>query len=179
MAPPVFGIAGWKNSGKTTLTERLIAGFAQRGLALCSVKHSHHPVMADDPATDSARHARAGAMATALVWPGGWLLDGRVMDKVEPELATVLARLPACDLVLVEGFKTAPHDKIEVRRAGQADLRALEGRVPGIVAIAADHGVASALPCFALDDTDSIMAFIAHRTALRLPLGKAGSGRSS
>lgn len=175
MAPPVFGIAGWKNSGKTTLTERLITGFTQRGVAVCSVKHSHHPVMVDDPGTDSARHARAGAVATALVWPGGWLLDGMVMDKAEPELAMVLARLPVCDLVLVEGFKTAPHGKIEVRRASQPDTRPLEGRVPGIAAIAADHAVETALPCFTLDDTDSIMAFIAHMTALSMPMGKPGS----
>ncbi|MBA90441.1 MAG: molybdopterin-guanine dinucleotide biosynthesis protein B [Phyllobacteriaceae bacterium] len=176
MAPPVFGISGWKNSGKTTLTERLIAGFAQHGLAVCSVKHSHHPVMAEDPGTDSVRHANAGAVATALVWPSGWMLDGMLMDEAEPELAAVLACLPACDLVLVEGFKSAPHDKIEVRRAGQPDARPLEDRVPGIVAIAADHVVETALPCFALDDTDSIMAFIARRSALPLPLGKPGSG---
>lgn len=169
MTVPVFGIAGWKNSGKTTLTVRLIAGFAQRGVAVCSVKHSHHPVMAGDPGSDSARHARAGAVATALVWPGGWMLDDRFMGEGEPSLGEVLARLPRCDLVLVEGFKTGPHDKIEVRRAAQPDQRPLAGNVPGIVAIAADHRVSAALPCFGLDDADAIMAFIAHGAGLALP----------
>jgi len=34
---PVIGIAGWKNSGKTTLAVRLIEEFARRGLKLFSV----------------------------------------------------------------------------------------------------------------------------------------------
>jgi molybdopterin-guanine dinucleotide biosynthesis protein B len=32
METPVFGVVGWKNSGKTTLTERLVAEFSARGL---------------------------------------------------------------------------------------------------------------------------------------------------
>ncbi len=41
MSPPVFGITGWKNSGKTTLTARLIAEFTGRGYRVCAVKHAH------------------------------------------------------------------------------------------------------------------------------------------
>ena len=33
MSPPVFGITGWKNSGKTTLTARLIAEFTRPRLS--------------------------------------------------------------------------------------------------------------------------------------------------
>ena len=33
MTPPVFGITGWKNSGKTTLAARLIAELTKRGYA--------------------------------------------------------------------------------------------------------------------------------------------------
>ena len=102
MIAPVFGIAGWKNAGKTTLTERLVAGFTLRGVRVATVKHSHHAAMAGGPETDSARHARAGAMATALVWPGGWMLDAEAMAGQEPDLPGVLARLSACDLVLVD-----------------------------------------------------------------------------
>lgn len=173
MTAPVFGIAGWKNAGKTTLTERLVAGFTLRGVRVATVKHSHHAAMAGGPETDSARHARAGAMATALVWPGGWMLDSEAMAGQEPDLPDVLARLPACDLVLVEGYKSAPHEKIELRRLGQPDPRPLAGHVPNVAAIAADHPVETALPVFALDDIDAIIAFIAQRTGLHMPPRKS------
>ena len=42
MSAPVIGIAGWKNSGKTTLAERLIGELAARGWRVSSVKHDHH-----------------------------------------------------------------------------------------------------------------------------------------
>ena len=31
MTAPVFGVIGWKNSGKTTLMARLVAEFTERG----------------------------------------------------------------------------------------------------------------------------------------------------
>ncbi len=34
MSTPVFGVVGWKNSGKTTLTERLVSEFTARGLTV-------------------------------------------------------------------------------------------------------------------------------------------------
>jgi molybdopterin-guanine dinucleotide biosynthesis protein B len=57
----VFGITGWKNSGKTTLTERLVAEFTRRGFAVSTVKHAHHAFDIDKQGTDSFRHRAAGA----------------------------------------------------------------------------------------------------------------------
>ncbi len=45
---PVIGIAGWKKSGKTTLTVRLIEEFTRRGLKVASIKHAHHEFQVDD-----------------------------------------------------------------------------------------------------------------------------------
>ena len=42
MTPPLIGIAGWKNSGKTTLAVRLIAELTRRGYRVSSIKHAHH-----------------------------------------------------------------------------------------------------------------------------------------
>ena len=42
MTQRVFGITGWKNSGKTTLTERLVAELTRRGWKVSTVKHAHH-----------------------------------------------------------------------------------------------------------------------------------------
>lgn len=63
----VFGISGWKNSGKTGLTERLVAEFTQRGFRISTVKHAHHDFDIDKPGADSHRHRQAGAAEVAIV----------------------------------------------------------------------------------------------------------------
>ena len=66
MNTQVFGVVGWKNSGKTTLTERLIKEFSMRGLKVSMVKHTHHNVDVDRSGTDSYRHRAAGAQEVML-----------------------------------------------------------------------------------------------------------------
>ena len=65
--PPAIGVAGWKNSGKTTLVTRLIAELTRRGFKVATVKHAHHDFQIDDAETDSARHRRAGAPGTLSI----------------------------------------------------------------------------------------------------------------
>ena len=52
MSPPTFGITGWKNSGKTTLTARLIAELTGRGYRVCAIKHAHESFDIDQPGRD-------------------------------------------------------------------------------------------------------------------------------
>ena len=40
--PRIFGISGWKNSGKTGLAVRLVAEFTRRGYRISTIKHAHH-----------------------------------------------------------------------------------------------------------------------------------------
>src|SRR5262249_46844217 len=108
----VFGVVGWKDSGKTTLVERLVAEFVRRGWRVATVKHVHHDVDLDRPGTDSFRHRAAGASEVALV---GGLRYAILHEGGEPTLAEVLERLAPCDLALVEGYKREPHAKIEIR----------------------------------------------------------------
>ena len=49
----LFGVTGWKNSGKTGLVERLVADFVMRGLTVSTVKHAHHSFDVDHPGRDS------------------------------------------------------------------------------------------------------------------------------
>jgi molybdopterin-guanine dinucleotide biosynthesis adapter protein len=159
---PLIGIAGWKNSGKTTLTCRLVEEFTRRGLAVATVKHAHHAFTIDDGATDSARHRRAGAGQIAIVSAARVALITELASQPEPSLAAVIARLQPCDLIIVEGYKRAHLPKIEARRAAQLDKRPLAADDPWIKAIAADHTVAeAALPVFGLDDISGLADFIA------------------
>jgi molybdopterin-guanine dinucleotide biosynthesis protein B len=166
----VIGIAGWKNSGKTTLAVRLIQEFTRRGLRVASVKHSHHDVSADGEETDSARHRRAGARDVVLVGPNRWaLIHDAGVQETAPSLENILALLSAADLVIVEGYKTAPIPKIEVRRQAQDDKRHLAPGDPLIVAIASDHVTDHGpLPLFALDDIRAI-ADVIVQTVLSKP----------
>ena len=159
--PPVIGIAGWKNSGKTTLAVRLIAELTARGYTVASIKHAHHDIDIDGGETDSARHRSAGASETAVVGPNRWAIVLDVRDAPEPSLADVLARLSPADIVIVEGYKSAPIPKIEVRRTAQADTMPLAPGDPFVIAIASDHEtMGGGLPVFDLDDTTNLVQFI-------------------
>lgn len=57
----VFGVIGWKNNGKTTLVERLVAEIRERGYSVSTIKHAHHAFDVDQPGKDSHRHRQAGA----------------------------------------------------------------------------------------------------------------------
>jgi molybdopterin-guanine dinucleotide biosynthesis adapter protein len=161
--PPVFlGIVGWKNSGKTTLVERLIPLLAQHGLKVVTVKHTHHDLRPPDGATDGERHLRAGALKTVVIAPGAWEISGVRQSSPPPALAELSALVTGADLVIVEGFKTAPIPKIEVRRTVTETQEPLAVNDTRIVAVAADYDAdATGLPLFALDDVTAIAKFIA------------------
>jgi len=167
MTRNIFGITGWKNSGKTTLTERLVAEFVRRGLVVSTVKHAHHAFDIDREGTDSSRHRVAGAREVAIVSAARWALMHELRGEEEPSLSQILSQLGPCDLVLVEGYKREPHLKIECRRTDARDVTPLSARDPAIVAVAADHPQpGETLPVFDLDDVAAIATFIAARIGL-------------
>jgi molybdopterin-guanine dinucleotide biosynthesis protein B len=167
MTRRVFGITGWKNSGKTTLTERLVAKLSRRGWKVSTVKHAHHDFDIDKEGTDSFRHRRAGASEVAIVSGRRWALMHELRGENEPTLDEVLARLAPCDLVLIEGYKREGHKKIETRRTDAKDTAPLSVGDPTIVAIASDSPVTGGtLPVFDLDDIGAIVDFIEEASGL-------------
>lgn len=133
----VFGVVGWKNSGKTGLVERLVTEVSGRGMTVSTIKHAHHQVDVDQPGTDSHRHRRAGAQQVLLASARRWALMTELRGSPEPSLEELLPQLSPVDLVLVEGFKKSTHPKMEAHRkeTGQ-DLLALHD--PSIRMIATD-----------------------------------------
>ncbi|WP_353641510.1 molybdopterin-guanine dinucleotide biosynthesis protein B [Mesorhizobium sp. WSM2239] len=167
MKSRVFGITGWKNSGKTTLTEKLVGELTRRGWTISTVKHAHHDFDIDKEGADSFRHRAAGATEVAVVSGRRWALMHELRGEAEPSLDAILARLAPCDLVLVEGYKREPHRKIEMRRRDAKDATPLSSSDPNIVAIAADHPVSGeAVPVFGLDDLEAIADFVEAVTGL-------------
>ncbi|UVC11499.1 molybdopterin-guanine dinucleotide biosynthesis protein B [Rhizobium sp. TH2] len=159
--PKIFGIAGWKNSGKTGLAVRLVTELTARGYKVSTIKHAHHDFDIDKVGADSYRHRQAGAHEVALVSGTRYAIMHELRGAPEPTLEEVLARLAPCDIVLIEGYKREPVPKIEARRLEAANRTPLAPTDPYICAIAADHPVDDAnLPVFDLDDTIAIADFI-------------------
>ena len=161
----IFGVTGWKNSGKTGLMERLITEFTARGLTVSSIKHAHHSFDIDHPGRDSYRHRDAGARQVLLASRNRWALMHELRDEDEPSLGDLLKQLSPVDLVLIEGYKRDRHPKIEAHRkeTGQP-LIAPEDET--IVAVASDTPVAVDRPVLDLNDTASIANFIAQHLEL-------------
>ena len=161
----VYGVTGWKDSGKTTLTERLLAEMVRRGLAVSSVKHAHHDTEIDHPGRDSFRHRAAGAGQVIVASPVRWALMTELRGAPEPPLEALLARLHPVDLVLVEGFKRAPHPKIEAHRT-ETGRPLLAPENPTVRAVASNGSPAVAVPLFHLDDIAGIADFILREVGL-------------
>ena len=155
----LFGVAGWKNSGKTGLMERLVAEITARGYTVSTVKHAHHAFDVDQPGTDSHRHRVAGAREVILASGRRVALMQELRDAPEPDLDALLARLSPVDLVLVEGFKRAPHPKIETFRAEAGNALIAPGDQT-IRAVASDVPLDLDRPVFDLNDTAGIAGFI-------------------
>ncbi len=165
---PVIGIAGWKKSGKTTLTVRLVEEFTRRGLRVATVKHAHHAFQIDDAETDSARHRRAGAHQVAVVSAERTALVTELKGAPEPDFAEVIAMLAPCGLIIVEGYKTAAIPKIEARRTQSHTRDPIAPTDANVIAIATDHPTDSAgLPVFPLDDISGLAELITRTLALK------------
>jgi molybdopterin-guanine dinucleotide biosynthesis protein B len=162
----VFGIAGFKNSGKTTLTERLVRELTSRGYRVSTVKHAHHGFDVDQEGRDSWRHRQAGASEVAVVSMKRWALLHELRGEAEPPLADVLAKLAPCDLVLTEGYKAESHPKIELRNI-ELGHPELAGSDPNVVAIAANGEITTApVPVFDRENIKSIADFIVAEMGL-------------
>ncbi len=166
MVQKVIGVAGFKNSGKTTLVEKLVRHLTGLGYRVSTVKHAHHSFDIDHEGRDSFRHRKAGATEVAVISRDRTAIIHELRAEEPPSLDMVLARLQPCDIVIVEGYKRDSHDKIEVRNLG-LDHAPLAGDDPTVVAIAANGLVpGSPVPVFDRDDVAALARFIIRHMSL-------------
>lgn len=163
----IFGIVGWKNSGKTGLMERLVTEITGRGLSVSTIKHAHHAFDIDQPGKDSHRHRVAGATEVLLASRNRWALMHELRGAAEPPLADLLAKLSPVDLVLVEGYKRDAHPKIEAHRAATGQPLIAPGD-PTVLALASDSAHPGFdRPVLDLNATAQIADFILEYCGLR------------
>jgi molybdopterin-guanine dinucleotide biosynthesis protein B len=152
----IVSIVGISDSGKTTLLEKIIGELTGRNYRVATIKHTAEEATMDAPGKDTWRHIQAGSSATAI---GS---DSRiVLIKPVKEKSTVeeMARLMGedFDIILTEGFKQGNFPKIEVHRKENGPP--LEN-IEGIIAIATDEPLDTALPQFDLNDYKTVTDFI-------------------
>ena len=162
----VFGVTGWKNSGKTTLMERLVSEICVRGFTVSTIKHAHHNVDVDQPGKDSHRHRQAGASEVILASNTRWALMHELRGAEEPTLEMLLARLSPVDLVLIEGYKREDHPKLEAAQApGTRPLLALKDS--HIAAVAAGYETPPLpVPVLDINNIPAIADFVLRETGL-------------
>jgi molybdopterin-guanine dinucleotide biosynthesis protein B len=110
-------IIGGKNHGKTTLLVELLGELGRRGIAVGTIKHTHHDHELDVPGKDSYRHRLAGAAAVGILSPAmtAVFLPAMSNDTSDP-YAIFAPFFTRCRVILVEGDSQTTAPKIEVWR---------------------------------------------------------------
>jgi len=156
----IFGLAGWSGSGKTTLLRALIPALVRRNLRVSTLKHAHHTFDVDKPGKDSYEHRQAGATEVMVGSAHRWALMHELREEPEPSSTNLIKLMTPVDLLLIEGFKTESHDKIEIHRPALGKPTLYPGD-PNIVAVASDGDIAGlSLPRLDLNDAEAIADFI-------------------
>ena len=151
----VIGVAGWSGAGKTTLISRVIPHLREQGLRVSVIKHAHHDFDVDVPGKDSWVHRQSGAEEVLVSSAHRWALMHELRGVAEPPLAELLRKMSPVDLVVIEGFKSEPHRKIEVYRkaSGKPPLFPEDPAIAGVVT---DAAIETALPVAHLDDVPAV-----------------------
>jgi molybdopterin-guanine dinucleotide biosynthesis protein B len=109
-----IGIVGAKNSGKTTLIEKMISTFSKKNLKIMTIKHTPHQHSFDTKGKDSNRHRSSGAELTMAVNPVEFALfsdnNNNLINIIEDSISNKY------DLCLVEGDKFSNIPKILLTR---------------------------------------------------------------
>jgi len=151
MKRKVIAVSGVKNSGKTTVLEKLVAELTARGVKTAVIKHDGHSFEPDRPGTDTYRHLTAGAVGTA-VFDGEKFQVTRYAAVTEEDL---IALFPDADLILLEGFKGSSWPKVEVVRSGNSDGSVCDPSA--LLALVTDLPLSvSGVPVLGLEDTKGL-----------------------
>ena len=106
----IVSIVGKKNSGKTSLTVKVIEELTRRGYNVASIKHSHHSMEMDKENTDTWRHKQAGANLAVGVGSTTFFNARQEMDL--NRILFLIKHMDEFDYVVIEGYKSYNYPKI-------------------------------------------------------------------
>lgn len=106
----IVSIVGRKNTGKTSLTVKVIEELTKRGYNVASIKHSHHTMEMDRENTDTWKHKNAGS--NVVVGVGSTTFFNIRQDMDLNRLLYLIKHFDNIDFVVIEGFKSYNYPKI-------------------------------------------------------------------
>lgn len=106
----IISIVGRKNTGKTSLTVKVIEELTNRGYNVASVKHSHHSIEMDKENTDTWKHKQAGA--NLVVGVGSTTFFNSKKEHDLNRILYLLKHFDDFDFVIIEGYKAYNYPKI-------------------------------------------------------------------
>ena len=156
---PMLGITGYSGSGKTTLLEKLLPQLKQRGLRPAVIKHSHHHAQVDKPGKDSWRMKDAGASQVIMACDHRWaLMTETPQQHISLPYLCEQFDHELTDLILVEGFKQEPIEKILLHR--QDMTKPLPDIDDLVLAVATDYPLTADKPCLDINNIAQVADFI-------------------
>ena len=160
----IVGFCGWSGSGKTDLICRVIKYLSSKKLFISTIKHTHHNIEIDRKGKDSYSHRKSGAREVLVGGGNNWSLIHTGDQSEKNSLYDLTEKFSIeTDIILVEGFKNEPIDKIEVYNSNlEKGLISKEDK--NILAVVYDkvdqNIIESKLPKFNFKDTVEISNFI-------------------
>ncbi|MBE6496909.1 MAG: molybdopterin-guanine dinucleotide biosynthesis protein B [Methanobrevibacter sp.] len=106
----IVSIVGKKNTGKTSLTVKVIEELTKRGYNVASIKHSHHSIEMDKENTDTWKHKQAGA--NLVVGVGSTTFFNARKEHDLNRILYLLKHFDDFDFVIIEGYKSYNYPKI-------------------------------------------------------------------
>ena len=106
----IVSIVGKKNTGKTSLTVKVIEELTKRGYNVASIKHSHHSIEMDKENTDTWKHKQAGANLVVGVGSTTFFNARQEMDL--NRILFLIKHMAEFDFVVIEGYKSYNYPKI-------------------------------------------------------------------
>lgn len=115
--PFILQICGYKNTGKTTLVNKLVKFFSKYDLKVGTIKHDGHDFETINYLEDNFQHFNSGAQKSIVFSRNKWLL----IEKKENTLEAMMDLMKDMDIIIVEGCKNSSLPKIELLRKGVSE----------------------------------------------------------
>ncbi|MTH51924.1 molybdopterin-guanine dinucleotide biosynthesis protein B [Bacillus mangrovi] len=154
----ILQVAGYQNSGKTVLMEKLISRSATEGLMPASIKHHGHGGR-PELTKDSHRHFSAGAAVSGAEGDGVLQLSIRLKDTSLGGLMALYSHFPL-DVLFIEGYKNEPFPKVLLLEKKEDE--ALIHSLKGVICVIGDPDldITTHLPVFRRDEEEQYLDFI-------------------
>lgn len=175
--PALFGFVGRSGAGKTTIIIDVIEHLRLAGFSVSAIKRAHDGLDLDRPGKDSWRLREAGCRDVMLVGDRRWALLHEYRNTPEPDPRTLARHMQGVDIILFEGFRSAPIPMIEVHRPALG-LPMLWPTCPSVIAVALDSDVDCPLPKVDLAAPREVARFVISHLGLQPPQFTARGSQS-